>query len=169
MKTFSFAFSAGLAVLSLTATSGAALAMHVKPGLWQVSVKMDMPGMPQIPPEQLAKMKALGIHVPVGGDAITSTHCVTAAEATMDKMPDMGRAHSKDCAIQNMKMSGDGMSADMVCAGKMQGTGHMAFHVDSPEHYSGRITTDGVADGHPIKSTTLIDARFVSAVCKADQ
>jgi hypothetical protein len=170
MKTFSLAFPASLAALGLIASSGAALAMHVKPGLWQVSVKIDMPGMPQLSPDQLAKMKALGIHVPVGGDAITTTHCVTAAEATMDKMPDMGRAHSKECTIQNMSMTGGGMSADMVCTGKMQGrSGHIAFHVDSPEHYSGRITMSGVVDGAPKASSTTIDAKFVSADCKADQ
>jgi hypothetical protein len=67
-----------------------------------------------------------------------------------------------------MKMASDGMSADMVCTGNMQGSGHMAFHVDSLEHYSGRITINGVSDGRPVKTTTSIDARFVSAVCKAD-
>jgi hypothetical protein len=161
-------FTAVLAAAVLVAASGTALALHGKAGLWSVSVKVDMAGMPQIPPEQLAKMNAMGIHIPIGGDTITTTHCVTPAEAAMDKIPTMPKEHEKYCAVQNLKSSADGMSADMVCTGKVEGSGHMTFRFDSPEHYAGRVSLDAVMNGHPMKSVTSFDAHWVSADCKAD-
>jgi Protein of unknown function (DUF3617) len=161
-------FTTGLAAVVLVAASSSALALHGKAGLWSVSVKVDMAGMPQIPPEQLAKMNAMGIHIPMGGDTITTTHCVTPAEAAMDKIPTMSKEHQKYCAVQNLKSSADGMSADMICTGKVEGNGHMTFHFDSPEHYVGSGSLNAVVNGHPMKSSTSFEARWVSAECKAD-
>lgn len=158
----------GLSSVLLVGMSSQALALHAKPGEWQVTVKMDMAGMPQIPPEQLAKMRAMGIHVPMGGDAVTVTHCMTPSEAAMDKIPTMSKEHEKYCSMQNLKTVADGMSADMVCTGKVQGSGHMQVRFDSPEHYAGKVSMNIVADGRPMNSTTAFDAKWLSADCKAD-
>jgi len=157
-------------VLSLSAAlligaSSQALAVHAKPGEWQVTMKMDIAGMPKIPPAQLAKMRAMGVHVPMGGDTITVTHCMTPAEAAMDKIPAMSKEHQKYCNMQNMKLSADGMSADMVCTGKVQGGGHMQVRFDSPEHYAGKVTMSFNANGHPMSSSSTFEAKWLSAAC----
>ncbi len=152
----------------MIAVSGPALALHAKPGEWQVTVKMDMAGMPQIPPEQLAKMRAMGIHLPVGGDAMTVTHCMTPEEAAMDKIPAMSKEREKYCSVQNLKTSPEGVSADVVCTGKVQGSGHMSVRFDSPERYAGKVSMNVVADGHPMNSTSTFNAQWLSAECKAD-
>jgi hypothetical protein len=157
----------GLSAALLIGASTAALAMHAKPGEWQVSVKMDMAGVPQIPPAQLAKMRAMGVHVPMGGDAVTMTHCMTSSEAAMDKIQAMSKEHQKYCTMQNMRMSADGMSADMVCTGKVQGGGHMQVHFDSPEHYAGKVSMSFNTHGHPMSMTNTFEAKWLSANCKA--
>jgi Protein of unknown function (DUF3617) len=159
---------AAMSALVIAAVSCPAQAMHAKPGEWQVSVKVDMAGMPQIPPEQLAKMRAMGIHLPMGGDAVTVTHCMTPSEAAMDHIPAMSKERQKYCSMQNLKTSADGISADMVCTGKVQGSGHMSVRFDSPEHYAGKVSMNIVADGRPISSTSSFDAKWLSADCKAE-
>jgi hypothetical protein len=158
----------GFSVTILTGASFPAQAMHARPGEWQVSMKMDMTGMPQIPPAQLAKMRAMGIHLPVGGDTITVTHCVTPSEAAMDKIPTMAKERQKYCSMQNLKTSAVGMSADMVCAGKVQGGGHMQVRFDSPQHYAGTVSMSLNANGHPMHSTNTFDAKWLSDDCKAE-
>ncbi|HTT97048.1 MAG TPA: DUF3617 domain-containing protein [Rhizomicrobium sp.] len=166
MKRRGVVLSSSMALLIGVSTQ--ALALHAKPGEWQVTVKMDMAGLPQIPPAQLAKMRAMGIHLPVGGDAITVTHCMTPSEAAMDKIPTMAKDRQKYCSMQNLKTGPDGMSADMVCTGKVQGSGHMQVRFDSPEHYAGKVSMNVVAHGHPMSSTSMFDAKWLSADCKAD-
>jgi len=165
MKKLVVVASLGTAILA--GASSPALAMHAKPGEWQVSMKMNMSGIPQIPPAQLAKMRAMGIRLPMGGDTITVTHCMTPSEAAMDKIPAMSKEHQKYCTTQNLKTSADSMSADMVCTGKVQGGGHMQVQFDSPEHYAGKVSMSFNANGHPMSSTNTFEAKWLSADCKA--
>jgi hypothetical protein len=146
-----------------------ALAMHAKPGDWQVSVKMDIAGMPQMPPAQMAKLHSMGGHLPMSVNSITMTHCMTAAEAAMDRIPAMPQVHQKYCSMQNIQTSSDGMSADMVCTGKVQGGGHMQVHFDSPEHYAGKVSMHFNANGHPVSTSSTFEAKWISAACKTGQ
>ena len=156
---------AGAAALAVVAASGAALAGHGKVGLWQITTKMDMSGMPQIPPDQAAKMRAMGVETPSNG-IFTTTHCMTAEEVAMDKPPS-ALAHGKECAMQNLKTEGQNVSADMVCSGKeMNGKGHFTLAYDTLEHYTGKVTFSGAARGHPMTTTTTFEAKWVSADCK---
>ncbi|HVU20623.1 MAG TPA: DUF3617 domain-containing protein [Rhizomicrobium sp.] len=166
MKTLWLSVCFGICLLA--AGAGPALALHAKPGEWQIVMKINLSGMPEIPPAQLAKMRAMGIHLPLGGDAMTVTHCITPSEAAMDKIPAMTKDRQKYCAMQNMKTSANGMSADMICTGKVQGSGHMDVHFDSPEHYAGKVSMNVVANGHPMNSSSTFDATWLSADCKGE-
>jgi hypothetical protein len=117
-----------------------ALAAHGKAGLWQVTATVHMPGVAaQIPPAQLAQMRAHGIKLPTDNTVVT-THCMAAQEVAMDKPPPMDKGRAKDCKMQNMKVAGQTVSADMVCSGaEMSGTGHFSMTYDSPEHYAGKM------------------------------
>ena len=147
----------------LVALSSAALADHGKPGLWNITTKMTMANMPQIPPEQLAKMQAMGIHMP-GGNEMTTQHCMTAAEVKMDRPPLTG--HAKDCTMQNLSVTGSSVKADMVCSsGDMQGNGHLSVSYDSDTHYAGQMTFVGTAHGHPANMTNSFEGTWLSADC----
>ncbi len=57
------------------------------------------------------------------------------------------------------------MSADMTCSGNFKGTGHMQFTFDSPNHYSGQMTMNGMSDGQPMKQQQSFEGKWVSADC----
>ena len=143
----------------------AALASHGKAGLWNVTVKLSMPNMPQIPPDQLAKMQAMGVHVP-NGNTMNVQHCMTAAEVASDKPPQIQR--NKDCALQNVSVSHGTFTGDMVCTGAdMQGTGHITVSYDSDTHYAGQMIFAGTAHRRPANITNSFEGTWVSADCGA--
>src|SRR6185437_7048753 len=94
---------------------------------------------------------------------MTVQHCMTQEEVNADH-PAM--RNEKECKLSNVKIGGNAFSADMVCTGEMQGTGHAEFVFDSPEHYTGKTTMVGTADGHPINNTTAMEGRWIGADCK---
>ena len=160
-------------ILSLGAVLGLAISVplaawagHGKAGLWEVKIQtamgqmQGMPDMSQMPPEVRAHMKGMGMQM--GGPGMSVRHCMTAAEVNADK-PDM--SHNSECKAINVRMSGQTYSADLVCRGKLNATGHLQFTFASPEHYFGSETMTGTADGHPVNNTTKIDARWISADC----
>ena len=153
--------AAGLALAM--ALPGAALAGPGKAGLWEVSTTMG--GMPQMPPEQMAKMKAMGMQMPMNRN-FTTQHCVTPQEAAATKPPPMGRNH--ECQMGKMNLAGGTMSGDMTCSGtEMTGTGHFQVSYSSPEHYTGQMTFNGEAHGHPVNMTNSFEGKWLSASCGA--
>jgi hypothetical protein len=151
--------AAGLALAM--ALPGAALAGPGKAGLWEVSTKMG--GMPQMPPDQMAKMKAMGMQMPQE-HTFTTQHCVTPEEAAATKPPPMGR--NRECQMGKMNASGGAVSGDMTCKGsEMTGTGHFQVSYDSPEHYSGQMTFSGQSHGHPMNMTNSFEGKWLSASC----
>jgi Protein of unknown function (DUF3617) len=152
-----------LGVLAMP-VSALAFAGHGKPGLWQISTKMDMGHM--FTPEQEAQMRAHGIPVPAN-NVFTVTHCVTPEEAAMTRPPESFN-RQKECKLANLKTAGETISADMVCSGaEVQGGGHFQMTYDSPEHYIGKVSMSMTTHGHAIASTTTMEGKWLSADCKA--
>ena len=163
----------GAVALGIATVSSAALAFagHGKPGLWQISTKIDLGGMgamPQLSPKQAAQMKAMGIRIP-NASTFTITHCMTPEEVAMTKPPPMGRpGHEQDCKMQNLRSNGSSVSADMVCDAKdTKGSGHFALVYDSPEHYTGKVTMSMDSHGRHMATNTSFEAKWLSADCKA--
>lgn len=142
----------------------AAVASHGKVGLWEITSHMSMPNMSaNIPPEALARMKAMGMSMP-GNQTFTSQHCMTAEEVASEKPP-TPRSNS-DCTMANMSHDAHNFTADMTCSSeRMQGHGHVAVSFDSDEHYSGTYTFTGTAEGHPQNMTYNFEGRWISADC----
>jgi hypothetical protein len=155
--------SLGVLAIGIVALPMAALASHGKVGLWNVTIKVSMANMPQIPPDQLAKMQAMGVHVP-NGSTMSVQHCMTAAEVASDKPPQM--QHNDNCAMQNVSFSRGMFTADMVCTGKdMQGTGHVTATYDSDTHYTGHMAFNGTAHGHSANISNSVEGTWMSADC----
>src|SRR5215475_4197567 len=119
-------------VAALVLIPGLAFAGHGKAGLWNISTTMDMGGM-QMPPEAMARMKAMGVKMP-SAQTFNTQMCMTQAEVESDKLPPMGR--NNDCASHIVSQTGTAMTAEMVCNGEMKGTGRMQIAYSSPEHYA---------------------------------
>jgi hypothetical protein len=104
-----------------------------KPGLWEITSSMKMNGasMPQIPPDQLAKLKAQGIKVPgMDGQQTRIKECVT--QEIVDKYGGPAPHERPGCTLNNVQRTSGGMSAEMVCTGDTKGTATIkATHVDS--------------------------------------
>jgi hypothetical protein len=154
--------AAGIAVAALGSVP--AVADHGKAGLWNITVSMNMAGMPdmsKLPPEAQAAMRAHGMSM--NGHSMTVQHCMTPEEVKNDH-PHM--RNEQACKMSNVKTGAGLFSADLSCSGEMQGAGHVEFVFDSPEHYSGKQSMTGTSQGHSIDETTSFDAHWVGADCK---
>jgi hypothetical protein len=103
-----------------------AAAMNMQDGLWEITVRMEMPGMPALPPQVMQQ-------------------CITPQD-TQD--PRRTVPADKNCEVRNVKQEGNSLSWDMQCRGDtpMTGQGRMTAAGAS---YSGemnmRITEGGQA------------------------
>ncbi|HEY3776500.1 MAG TPA: DUF3617 domain-containing protein [Rhizomicrobium sp.] len=140
----------------------AAQAGHIRAGLWEVTTHVDMHNMEaMIPPEQLARMKAMGMHMP-GDHTASYRHCVTAEDAANDKPPPM---HNKDCAMSNMIFNAHAFSADLVCTGEHQAQGHVSVAFDGDQHYSGSTKFNVAGNGGSMGFGSSFEGRWISAAC----
>src|ERR1017187_5923275 len=84
-----------------------ALAQGRKSGLWEMTTTMNFQGMPQM-----------------GGSPHTTQVCVT--QAQLDKYNAIVSplsAQQHDCQMTNVVKTAKGMTAEMVCTGRMAGKG----------------------------------------------
>ena len=161
MRSVILAASTLAAVFSLPALS----ADKIKPGLWDVTVDMNLgANAPPIPPGALEQMQQMGLEVPFA-QPITRQTCITPEQAAQDKIPAVTDAQS-GCSVTNSKRSGNNYSAEMVCNGQMQGKGSMNMTLQDPKHYSGTMKFQGAGPGGmPIDMTSTAKGTWVSADC----
>ena len=167
MRLTRYALFGGAAALFIFGLTGVATANHGKVGLWDVTLTMGgamsaMPDMSNMPPEAVARMKAMGMSM--NGNTMTMKHCMTAAEVSAD-IPRLMSHNDRACTFSHVQQSGHGISADMTCAKEIQGTGHLQFTFDGDTHYSGEVTMSGTSHGQPFNRDQKIDAHWVSADC----
>jgi hypothetical protein len=91
-------------------------------GRWEVTMQMEMPGMPvPLPPQ-------------------TTTQCITPEQANnpQQSVPQAGRGQVGDCKVADYKIDGNKVSWTMKCEGRepMTGTGEMIY---AGETYKGTI------------------------------
>lgn len=141
---------------------------HGKPGLWEVSTKMNFSGAsaPKIPPEQLAQMKQMGIKIPgLSGDPIVVKQCISKEQAERDEPPRTQNDKS-GCEMQNAKRDGRTFTADMVCTGDMKGKGTMKVTNESSESYTGSMTFKGTqVRGGDVEMTNEFSGKWLGADC----
>jgi len=158
--------AAGIAAAALLATGAMAAPPGGKPGLWDITTKMDMggvamqmPDMSSMPPEVQARLKSMNIRP--SNDGIRTQQCIS--QADMDRqeppMPD------KTCKILRSSHTGNSYTAEVACKGDFNGTGQMKFVYLSPERFSGVTKMKGVAHGQPMATTINFDGKWLSASC----
>jgi hypothetical protein len=104
--------------------------------LWQVTTKVEMPGMPMAMPEQ------------------TQTVCLQKGQQREEGMV----PKDKNCRMTDVKQSGNRTTFTVVCEGKdgMTGTGDIT---SSPDSYRGTMRMQGTMDGQPVNMTQSFSGR----------
>ncbi len=128
---------------SLLTVALAAVAQAVrKPGLWEMTTKMSWQKSPLPPGITLPP----GANSPFSGQTTTTQVCLT--QEMIDKygapMP-----QGKDCQIVNVSLKATGMTADMVCSGRMNGKGTVESSWSGGDRATGKVHFDGVMQAGP--------------------
>ncbi|HTO42288.1 MAG TPA: DUF3617 domain-containing protein [Rhizomicrobium sp.] len=160
--------SVGAAVIAAAAlaTSAWAASPAPKPGLWDITTKMDMgssqmqiPDLSQMPPEVQAQLKKMNITPTSNG--IRTQQCITQAEIDRQDLPMAG----KDCKMLRSNRTANSFTAEIACNGEISGTGQMEFRFPTPERFSGVTKMRGIAQGMPVSMTSTFDGKWLSASC----
>lgn len=119
-----------------------AMAMAAPPnmqaGLWEITTRMEMPGMPmQMPPQ-------------------TIRHCYKKEDLkdSKDALP-----ADKSCKLEDLKESGNTVRWKVACKtenGPMNGTGEVTY---AGQSYSGTMTMTGKMDGQALNMTNKYSAK----------
>jgi hypothetical protein len=146
-----------------------------KPGLWETTSTsqmegVNMPAMPQIPPDKLAQMppeqrarvEAMLKNRP--GSARTSTNRSCQTRETLDH--GMGLQNRGDCTQQVVSSSSSKMQVHMECspANGPKSAGDLMIDRIDPGHAKGNLNMK-VAGDHPMTINVSFDTKWISADC----
>jgi hypothetical protein len=131
-----------------------------KPGLWDMSMNMQLAGAAQIPPEAMAQMRALGMAIPGLGAPIRTQVCITPAEAAKDEPPP-----PRGCRHQNVRRNGAVIAGDLVCDGEMKGTGTFEATQVGDAQFRSKMTFKGTRGGQPADFSADVEGQWRAADC----
>jgi len=159
-------FVSGLIATTILLVPAAAWAAHGRPGLWNISTSMEMPNMPQMPPEAMAMMKSRGMSMPgMGGAPIVTQICMTQEQVNGD-IPSMNN-REENCTTKVLNQTPSSVTAESTCHGRMEGVGRMQMSWRGNEHYEGTYNFKGTMQGRPQEMTSHYTGDFVKADCGA--
>ena len=174
MKTTFFATVALLCPLAAWAADDIK-PFDAKPGLWETTTTMEtsgLPGMPQIPEEQLAKMtpqqraqveamlKARG----GGGAPRTSTNKSCLTQDSFRQAMAMGQ--NENCTRKVTASSSSMQNIHMECTqGKMNMTGDLMVERVDAEHAKGSVVMKSAAADQGMSMKMSFNAKWLSADC----
>jgi len=106
----------------------------MKPGLWEVTTSMEMPGMPYKP------------------QPTTIRHCYTAQEVKENPVP-----KDNNCKMTDMKTSGNKTSWKVECTGEAagKGEGEITYQGDSAYEGKSKMQTQGMTVAMKYKAKRL--------------
>ncbi len=118
-----------------------AQAPNMKEGLWEMTSKMEMPGMPAMPPQ-------------------TMQRCITKADLADPSKTTPGAQGDKQCKVSDYKLQGNTATWKMACAGEsaMTGSGTITYAGNS---YTGTQTMSMKVDGKPHNMAVNFSARHL--------
>ena len=146
----SIVLGSAVTLLAATAYAAAPAAPEMKDGLWEMVVKVDMPGMPGNMPAQ------------------TVQRCMSSKDFRdpMKTAPDSSGKASQ-CEIKNHRMQGNTASWDMACKGpeQMKGSGSITYQND---RYTGVNHLTMSHAGQPMQMTMNYAGRYLGP-CKGQK
>ena len=173
----------GIAALLLATSAGYASAQNMKPGLWEITSKMqDGTGeitaamanaqkqMESLPPEQRKMMQDMmakrGIQMGTSsGGGVAIKICMTQEMVERNHVASHQSSNSQnDCTQTNSPRSGNTMQFSFVCT-KPPSSGEGSFTFTSPEAYSTKMTSTHTVKGQPQKLDMQTDGRWLGGDC----
>ena len=154
---------------SLLFIASAHAAGDMKPGLWEITMQSEaMQSMPKIPPEQIERMRKMGVELPQLQDgAIVSKVCITPERAQREQWLQANR-HANDCTTGTPQAQGNSYTADIVCNGpNVKGKGTLKASFASDASFSSSSTFNGTVGGQPVKDHSVTSGKWLSADCGA--
>jgi uncharacterized protein DUF3617 len=151
-------------VAALLLAPVAAYAAHGRPGLWKITSTTQIPNMPQMPPEMMARMKARGMPMP--GQPLDTQICMTPEEVNMDHPPAMDR-DGQSCTSKVLSQSATSVTTEVTCHGKVEGKGRSQVSWRGTDHYQGTYVFRGSMEGKVQQISTSYTGDFVKSDCGA--
>jgi hypothetical protein len=143
-----------------------------KPGLWETSVAMQMPGM-AIPEDRLAKMTPeqraqveamMSSRMGRGAQPTTSRSCETAE--TLKREQTYGQDKNKTCKATQVSSSGSKRVIQINCENEsMKSDGTMTVEFLDPEHFNGTMVMHVNAQGRSMDVNQKISGKWLGADC----
>ena len=139
----------------LLVVAGSVSALDRKAGLWELTTTLTWQQSP------------FGAGAPAGGGPYTTLVCFT--QQQIEKYGAIVPPLHPGCQIGNVVKKADGMTADMVCTGKMSGKATLESSWTDAEHAKGAIHFIGSvqAEGRnlPVEWTSESSSVFKGAAC----
>lgn len=160
------------AFVVLAALAAQAEGVAMKPGLWERTVTMQMPGAPampdlpeldQLPPEQRAQIEqSLGA---MSGKPVTTRECVT--PEMLKRWEDFSKGESESsCTHEVREQTPQRVSMSLSCD-RGQTTGTMDFAAPTPERMTGNVTMRSRRNGAEHTMKMQLASRWLGADCGA--
>ena len=151
--------------------------LNLKPGLWESTsttevAGMQMPAMPNMPPEMIAKMppeQRARIEAMMKnrgpGNSIVSKSCITEKDLQRGLRPEDDK--EQHCKVDSVKTVGSTQEAHVTCTGERgKSTGTMKITATSREAYEGTMDMDVVAnDRPPMNVKVKLKGKWLGANC----
>ena len=164
-------------VAALLACASAAGAQNLKPGLWEITHKMQSSGqmgqdmaqmqqqMASMPPEQRKMMEEMmakqGVKPGAGGaGGMSLKTCMTKEMAEKNELP----AQQGDCTTTHQSRSGNTMKFTVACT-KPPSTGEGQVTFISPEAYSMKMAVTSESRGKPEKMNMEGGGKWLGSDC----
>jgi hypothetical protein len=140
MRKSAFLVTVGGCVFAMTIL---ALAQSLrKPGLWEMTSTMTW----QKSPMPAGMTMPAGSNSPFGGGPHTTQVCLT--QAMIDKYG-APTPQGRECQVANIVLKPNGMTADLVCSGRMSGKGSLESSWTDPDHAKGKVHFTGAMQMGP--------------------
>jgi hypothetical protein len=145
-------------IACMAAAAVVAWAQTRKAGLWETTTLMSWQKSPM--PNGAPPPGAMG-------GSHTSQVCLT--QAMIDKYGAPMPLNRADCSVTNIEKTDHGMTAEMVCTGRMNGKATMESSWQDPEHAKGKVHFTGNVEAgqtpRPVEWTANSSSVFKSADC----
>jgi hypothetical protein len=140
MRKSAFLLTVGCCLFAMTIL---ALAQSLrKPGLWEMTSTMTW----QKSPMPAGMTMPAGSNSPFGGGPRTAQVCLT--QAMIDKYG-APTPQGRECQVANIVLKPNGMTADLVCSGRMSGKGTLESSWTDPDHAKGKVHFTGAMQMGP--------------------
>ena len=166
-----------LAAAAAVVLASAAGAENLKPGLWEVTHKMQTSGgqmeqgmaemqqqMASMPPEQRKQMEEMmarqGVRMGQPGGAMSMKVCMTKEMVERNELP----AQQGDCKTTQQSRSGNTMKMAFSCS-KPPSSGEGQVTFVSPEAYTTKMVMTSTASGKPQKIDMEGSGKWLGADC----